>query len=101
VALRHSAVTQAAAFGITSAELEAEHEIMLAVVLDGDADLDEEALAKFINDNAPYYFVPRYIEVVDQLPLTPTQKIQKHKLRDRGVTPATWDATAQGFKAER
>jgi len=45
--------------------------------------------------------VPRYIEIVDQLPLTPTQKIQKHKLRDRGVTPATWDAIAQGFKAER
>lgn len=101
VALRHSAVTQAAAFGITSAELEAEHEIMLAVVLEGDADLDEEALAKFINDNAPYYFVPRYIEIVDQLPLTPTQKIQKHKLRDRGVTSATWDAKGHGFKAER
>jgi crotonobetaine/carnitine-CoA ligase len=101
VALKHSAVTQAAAFGITSAELEAEHEIMLAVVLEGAADLDEQALAKFVNDNAPYYFVPRYIEIMDQLPLTPTQKIQKHKLRDRGVTPATWDAIAQGFKAER
>ena len=101
VVLKHPAVTQAAAFGITSAELEAEHEIMLAVVLERGADLDEEALATFINDNAPYYFVPRYIEIVDQLPLTPTQKIQKHKLRDRGVTPATWDAIAQGFKAER
>ena len=65
------------------------------------ADLEAEALAQFINDNAPYFFVPRYIEFVDSLPYTPTNKVQKFKLREAGVTPDTWDGRAAGFKAQR
>ena len=101
VVLKHPAITQAAAFGITSAELESEHEIMLAVVLGDGMELDEAVLARYINDNAPYYFVPRYIEIMAELPLTPTQKIQKHKLRERGLTPDSWDAVSAGFEIER
>ena len=41
--------------------------------------------------NAPYFFVPRYVEVLDELPCTPTAKVEKYKLRDRGVGPETWD----------
>jgi len=99
--LKHPAITQAAAFGITSAELESEHEIMLAVVLGDGMELDEAVLARYINDNAPYYFVPRYIEIMAELPLTPTQKIQKHKLRERGLTSDSWDAVSAGFEIER
>ncbi|MBK6286709.1 MAG: hypothetical protein IPF49_03515 [Gammaproteobacteria bacterium] len=58
-------------------------------------------LAQFINDNAPYFFVPRYIEFVDSLPYTPTNKLQKFKLRERGITPLAWDAQREGFKAAR
>jgi len=36
-----------------------------------------------------------------ELPLTPIQKIQKHKLRDRGLTSASWDAVSAGFEIER
>jgi crotonobetaine/carnitine-CoA ligase len=101
VVLKHPAITQAAAFGITSAELESEHEIMLAVVLGDGMELDEAVLARYINDNAPYYFVPRYIEIMAELPLTPTQKIQKHKLRERGLTSDSWDSVSAGFEIER
>jgi crotonobetaine/carnitine-CoA ligase len=38
---------------------------------------------------------------MDALPQTPTGRVQKYKLRERGVTPETWDATAVGFKVER
>jgi crotonobetaine/carnitine-CoA ligase len=38
---------------------------------------------------------------VDALPQTPTGRVQKFKLRERGVTPATWDARAEGFRVER
>ncbi len=101
IARRHPAVADVAAFGVTSDELESEHEIMLAVVAKPGETLEPEALARFINQNAPYFFVPRYIECVDELPLTPTQKVRKNVLRDRGVTAATWDARAAGFKVER
>ena len=71
------------------------------MILKPDASVEPEELARYINDNAPYFFVPRYIEVVDSLPYTPTNKVQKFKLRDAGLGPNTWDANKAGFKAER
>lgn len=55
----------------------------------------------FINENAPYFFVPRYIEIVESVPMTPTQKVRKVELRERGVSKATWDARTAGFKVRR
>ena len=98
---RHPAVRDVAAFGIPSRELASEHEIMLAVVPRDGEQIDPEQLARFINQNAPHFFVPRYIETVAELPMTPTQKVRKNILRERGITPATWDAHAAGFKVER
>jgi crotonobetaine/carnitine-CoA ligase len=100
-ARKHPAVDDVAAYGIQSKELESEHELALAVVLKPGAEISHEDLARFINDNAPYYFVPRYMEFVGELPYTPTRKVQKYMLRDRGVTPATWDLSRSGFKVSR
>jgi crotonobetaine/carnitine-CoA ligase len=100
-ARRHPAIADCAAFGIQSEELESEQEIMLDVILKPGQALQAVELAQFINDNAPYFFVPRYIHFVASLPYTPTNKVQKFRLRERGVTTTTWDARTAGFKAER
>ena len=71
------------------------------MVLKPGESLTPEELARFVNDNAPYFFVPRYIEFVDELPHTPTGRVQKYKLRERGVTPETWDGRAAGFQVVR
>jgi crotonobetaine/carnitine-CoA ligase len=97
----HPAVSQSAAHGVTSAELDSEAEIKVVVVRVPGAELTPETLARFVNDNAPYFFVPRYIEFVDELPQTPTGRVQKFKLRDRGVTSETWDRDAEGFEVKR
>jgi crotonobetaine/carnitine-CoA ligase len=97
----HPDVLEVAAHGVTSAELEAEAELKVAVVRKPDSSLTAGELARFVNDNAPYFFVPRYIEFVDELPHTPTGRVQKFKLRGRGVTPETWDARAAGFEVKR
>ena len=60
-----------------------------------------EELARFVNDTAPYFFVPRYIEFVEELPHTPTGRVQKFALRERGVTAATWDRERAGFEVRR
>ena len=39
--------------------------------------------------------VPRYIELADELPKTPTEKIRKIALREAGITSATWDASSR------
>lgn len=97
----HPAVAEVAAHGIPARELESEAELKVAVVLRPGAQLGAEELARFVNDTAPYFFVPRYVEFLTELPHTPTGRVQKYKLRERGVTPATWDALAAGFRAER
>ena len=60
-----------------------------------------EELARFVNDTAPYFFVPRYVEFLEALPATPTGRVQKYLLRERGVTPQTWDAKRAGFEPKR
>jgi crotonobetaine/carnitine-CoA ligase len=45
--------------------------------------------------------IPRYVRIMEELPLTPTQKIEKHLLRRAGLTPDTWDREAAGLKLDR
>lgn len=97
----HPAVQQCAAHGVTSVELESEAELKVVVVLKQGKQASHEEIARFVNDNSPYFIVPRYIEFMDKLPQTPTEKVQKYKLRERGITPETWDRKAAGFVVKR
>ncbi len=92
---------ECAVHGVTSAELESEAEIKVCVVLREGEELQPEVLVRFVNENAPYFFVPRYVEFVDELPHTPTGRVQKFKLRERGLTPETWDRVRAGVNLER
>jgi carnitine-CoA ligase len=93
----HPAVLESAAFGVPS-ELEDE-EVKLAVVVRPGVSLEPGELVAFCEQQLPRYMVPRYIEFVDSLPRTPTDKVAKYRLRaegDHGLTPATWDREAAG-----
>lgn len=97
----HAEVHEVAAHGVPSAELAEEDEVKLCVVRVEGSSLTAEELARHINENAPYYLVPRYIEFFDDLPHTPTGRVQKFVLRQRGVTPETWDRDNSGFVVSR
>ncbi|HWE91818.1 MAG TPA: AMP-binding protein [Pseudonocardiaceae bacterium] len=91
----HPAVLECAAIGVPS-ELEDE-DVKLAVVLRPTANLDAEELVDFCTEKLPRYMVPRYVEFVDALPRTPTDKVAKYRLRaqgDHGITERTWDREA-------
>ena len=88
---RHDAIADVAAFGIQSKEVESEQELKLNIVLKDGKRCSAEELCEFINDNAPHYFVPRYLDFVTALPYTPTNKVQKFKLREEGINENTWD----------
>jgi crotonobetaine/carnitine-CoA ligase len=98
---RHPAVQDVAAFGIPAEEIASEDELKVNVVLKAGQPVTAEDLCTFVADNAPHYFVPRYLEFVDSLPYTPTNKVQKYKLRSAGVNEATWDRQAAGFQVSR
>jgi carnitine-CoA ligase len=99
VLLSHPEVATAAVFPVRS-EL-AEDDVMAAVVRQPGSALDEFGLARFCEPRLPYFAVPRYLEFVDELPATENGKIQKYKLRERGITERTWDREAAGYKIAR
>ncbi|MBA3479837.1 MAG: ATP-dependent acyl-CoA ligase [Lautropia sp.] len=93
VLLSHACVAAAAVFPVQS-EL-AEDEVMAALILHPGQRLDPAELAGFCDLRLPKFAVPRYIEVVEDLPRTENGKVQKYKLRERGVAAGTWDRAAQ------
>jgi len=98
---KHPDVKDVAAFGIPSKDVPGESELKLNVILKPDSKLTYEELAEFINDNAPYYFVPQYMNFVTTLPYTPTNKVQKFKLREEGLTDDTWILKTSTYKIKR
>ena len=98
---KHDGVADVAAYGITSAELESESELMVAVVRRPGAAFGPEEVARFVNDNAPYFFVPRFIRFIDELPRNAHGRIQKEDLRGEGVTADTWDRESTDFVVTR
>ena len=88
VLLSHPAVAGVAVYPVRS-EL-AEDEVMAALVLKPGERVDLAVLARYCEERLPYFAVPRYVELMDDLPRTENGKVQKFKLRERGVTAATW-----------
>ncbi len=58
-------------------------------------------LTHFLIPRMPHYMVPRYVRLVDSLPRTATQRVQKALLRQTGITPDTWDREAAGIVVRR
>jgi crotonobetaine/carnitine-CoA ligase len=48
-----------------------------------------------------YFMIPRYFRFMEVLPKTPTEEIEKYKLRGEGVTKDTWDREKAGYKLKR
>ena len=63
--------------------------------------LTEAELIAFCEPRLPYFAVPRYLEFIRELPITESGKVQKYKLRERGVTERTWDREASHDKRTR
>jgi crotonobetaine/carnitine-CoA ligase len=97
----HPAVADAAAIAVKSEIMEGEDEIKVCVVLKPGTSATPEELLDLCQQNMPYFSVPRYVEFLELLPKTPTEKIQKAKLREAGITPNTWDREAAGYEVKR
>jgi carnitine-CoA ligase len=85
----HAAVAEAAVVGVPS-EL-SEEEIKAFVVLTEGATADLAELRSFAAERLAAFKVPRYWQVIAELPRTPTQRIAKHRL-PTGHPDDEWDA---------
>ena len=95
----HPDVVECAVIPVASEHTE--QEVMAVVVPRPDAVLDPVALIEFLVPRMAYFMIPRYVEVTDALPKTRTGKIRKYTLRERGLTPGTWDREAAGMGSGR
>jgi crotonobetaine/carnitine-CoA ligase len=86
----HPAVAESVALAVPS-EL-GEDEILVVVRLQTDQSLTPAELVAFLDEHAPGFMVPRYVEFIDEFPKTDaTQRVRKVELRKRGISAATWD----------
>lgn len=92
-AMQHPSVIECAAVGVAS-EFASDDDVLLVVV--PGAGFDADVLLAHLARALPHFMVPRYIDTIDELPRTPTNKVRKAALRQRGIQPATWDRKARG-----
>jgi carnitine-CoA ligase len=85
----HPAVLQAAAFGVPS-EL-TEEDVKVCLALRPGFTLTPGELLAWCEARMARHMVPRYVEFLPKLPLTPTEKVEKYRLKEAGLTPGTWD----------
>ncbi|WP_197277179.1 AMP-binding protein [Sphingomonas profundi] len=80
---------------------DAEDEIKATIVLREGAELSEHELCLWSIQKLPHFAVPRFYEFRRELIKNPTGRVLKYRLRDEGVTAATWDREAAGIVVRR
>jgi crotonobetaine/carnitine-CoA ligase len=76
-------------------------EIKACIVLRSEESVEISELFEYFKRSLPYFAIPRYIEILDSLPINAIGRVQKHLLRDRGITDNTIDLDSQGMRVSR
>lgn len=96
----HPVILESAAFPIKS-DVTEDDVMVVAVIRPGEL-LTPEAFTEHCIARMPYFWVPRFVRLTTlPLPRTPTNKVEKYRLREQGVTSDTWDREKAGFKLVR
>lgn len=77
----HSSIADAAVVGLPDAH--SGEVVVAAVVLEGGAELDEQAVRTFVRDALTPYKVPKRLVVVDELPRSLIGKVVRREVRDQ------------------
>lgn len=97
--MAHPAVREAAVVGVASEF--GEDEVLAVVAPRTGARIDCANLFAFLRPRMAHFMLPRYIRVMEELPKTPTHKVQKFVLRSQGCVAGTWDRDAAGIVVKR
>ncbi|MDP3138107.1 MAG: AMP-binding protein [Burkholderiaceae bacterium] len=92
----HPEVTDCAVVAVKADEKGGEDEVKACVIVTSPDKVSYVDLIRWCEARMPYFMVPRYIEYLEALPQTPSQKVRKKELRDAGITRQTWDRVAAG-----
>ncbi len=94
----HPAVSESCVVGVPS-EL-GEEEVKAVIVLQPGARLSAAELAEWCAARLAAFAVPRYIAFRASLPKTPSERVEKHRLKAEGVTGDCWDREARAARTD-
>jgi carnitine-CoA ligase len=94
----HPKVLESAAVGVPSEV--GEEDVKIYIVLKKGETMTYEEVIDWCEERMAYFMVPRYVQFVDSFPKTPTERIQKFKLKEEGIGDA-WDREKAGYKLKR
>ena len=97
----HPAVADVAVFAVRAEFLE--DEVMASVVCKAGHRIDATELVNFCAPRLAYFMVPRFVEFLPELPVTPTNKVEKYKLREAAERHLgdIWDREKSGIVLEK
>ncbi|HSV83286.1 MAG TPA: AMP-binding protein [Ramlibacter sp.] len=96
---KHPGVSEVVA--VAAASEVGEDEVRVLVIARQGHSLQAQDVLQHCCRHMPYFMVPRFIDVVDDLPRTATAKVEKYKIRAAGCGVGTWDREAHGWKVTR
>lgn len=99
VANTHPAVAESAAVGVPDDILY--EEIRLFAVGRTEQRLAPADLAEHCARDLPKFMRPRYIDIVDVLPKSASEKIQRLRIKERPLEEATYDTMAEGGSTDK
>lgn len=92
--LANPAISECAVIAVPSEHAGGEDEVKACIILVEQVQDQSELLAKLSNwavETLPTFMAPRYWEIMETLPKTPSEKIRKAELRKAGITETTFD----------
>ena len=78
-----------------------EEEVKAVVVLKDGVKVSEEELIRWCEPRMAYFAIPRYIAIRNSMPKTPSERVEKFKLKKEGITEDCWDREAEGIELQR
>jgi crotonobetaine/carnitine-CoA ligase len=97
--VRHPDIATVAAYAVPSEMTE--DDIKVWIIPAEGCTIEPQGLFDFCRKVLPYYAMPRYVEVVDSLPMNAALRALKHELKKRPNTESTWDMEKMGFVVSR
>jgi crotonobetaine/carnitine-CoA ligase len=89
VLLEHPAIAEAAAVPYPSPL--GEDDVRVVVSIREGAALEPEELIAYCLERLPDFMVPRYVELLSELPRTPTGRVEKYRLRGMELSATCYD----------
>ena len=98
---RHPAILEVAAIPVAS-EM-SEDDVMVYVVKKPGDPLTHADVVHFAAEHMSYFMVPRFVDFIDKLPKTASEKLEKYKLKQDALARRAelWDREREGIEVKR